>query len=152
MSKWPIYVVTLIFVVFAGIFLVEFINLSSSESEGEAAPVLDEDTYMEIVVPLLEDADPANGELLVQEYACVGCHMANANARLAPPFTQVAAVAGERRPPLQPEAYIYESILYPGAYEVEGYMNNMPRNYGTLVSDDELGDIIAYLLTLEENE
>ncbi|MBC8099359.1 MAG: hypothetical protein H7Y11_07945, partial [Armatimonadetes bacterium] len=51
-----------------------------------------------------------------------------------------------RRPPLTAEAYLYESILYPTAYEVEGYTGQMPRTYGEL-SDRDLGDIIAYLLT-----
>jgi hypothetical protein len=59
----------------------------------------------------------------------------------------VALLAAERRPSLTAAAYVYESIIYPGAFIVDDYYNNMPRIYHDQIPDDELGDIIAYLLT-----
>jgi hypothetical protein len=45
------------------------------------------------------------------------------------------------------EDYIYESIMDPSAYLVEGYPDNvMLKNYGELISTDELADLVAFLL------
>jgi len=55
-------------------------------------------------------------------------------------------VAAERRPPLTASAYIYESIAYPSVYIVPGYPNSMIGNYLDRLSEDEFGDILAYLL------
>jgi mono/diheme cytochrome c family protein len=59
----------------------------------------------------------------------------------------IAERAAARRPPLAAAAYIYESITHPTAYIVEGFSGAMPQNYPERLSERELGDIIAYLLT-----
>ncbi len=47
--------------------------------------------------------------------------------------------------------YVQESILYPGAYIVEGYPDRvMPRWYGQKLTAGALDKIIAYLLKIEE--
>lgn len=113
-----------------------------------ATPVeITADTYMEIVGPLLVDADPSRGEELERTYNCTACHGPPEQTRgLGPPHADVAAVAVERRPPLTAAAYVYESIVDPQAYIVEGYNDIMPRDYAERIPDDDLGDIIAYLL------
>lgn len=143
-AVWPVIVVVGLFAVFGVIFLVEFINLSRGDG---SAQVLTPDTYMDIVAPLLAGADPANGPALIQRHGCAACHEGNSAGRLAPGYADLAERAGERRPPLTAAAYIYESIIYPGAYTVEGYQNNMPRLYESQIPPDELRDIIAYLLS-----
>ena len=37
--------------------------------------------------------------------------------------------------------------MYPAAHMVEGFANTMPANYKTRLTEQELGDIIAFLLT-----
>lgn len=148
MPRWPVYVALGLVVVFSVILVIEFAGLSG----GEAGGLIPEDdltaeSYMDAVEPLLADADPSRAPALINstEHICATCHLGEAN--IAPSFDNVADVAGERKPPLQAAAYIYESILHPGAYVVEGYsVNNMPRNYGEKLGDQELGDIIAWLL------
>ena len=38
-------------------------------------------------------------------------------------------------------------FMYPGAYVLEGYANSMPNHYSQRLSQQEIGHIIAYLLT-----
>ena len=94
----------------------------------------------------MQDADPTNGASLIEQYECVACHRIAVN-NIAPKFVDIAERAATRRPPLTAAAYIYESIVHPAAFVVDGYNTVMPQNFRDRLSDRELGDIIAYLLT-----
>ncbi len=107
---------------------------------------------MNVVTPLLANADADRGAELITRSGCHGCHVVGAANNLAPAFSGVAARAVERRAPMQPEAYLYESIVHPRALIIEGYSEEMPRTYGTILSDQDLGDMIVYLLTLQTTE
>ncbi len=144
-SLLPIYIALALLGVFVVIFLVEFLDLSKS-SGGTQAEALTAETYVDVVASLLSNANSQNGEVLLQQYGCNACHAGQNAGRLAPAHSEVAQVAAVRRPPLTAAAYVYESIIYPGAFIVEGYERNMPRIYADQIPDDELGDIIAYLL------
>ncbi len=134
-------------IAFAVIFLAELMNVDTSTTGDDTTPVVEQ--YVEEVTALLENADPARGEtLMVQQ--CNACHVIGAVNHIAPPFEGVADRAATRRPPMSAETYIYESIVYPEAYIVEGFMNSMPINYRDQYNDQDLGDIMAYLLTLHE--
>lgn len=145
----PVYI-ALGLLVIVSIAFVALIYVASTTPEGGAAVVdeLTKDSYMEIVAPLVENADPARGEELITRNGCHACHVIGAANNLAPAFAGVALRAEDRRPPMQAEAYLYESIVHPEAFEVKGYTAQMPRTYGTILSDQDLGDIMAYLLTL----
>jgi mono/diheme cytochrome c family protein len=96
---------------------------------------------------LLANADPARGEGLVTRYGCTSCHAgAGAQNRLAPEWTGLAERAADRHPPLPAAAYVYESIVYPRAVEIEGYSGQMPLIYARTIPEADLGDILAYLL------
>jgi cytochrome c len=141
-SKVPLLIAGGVFLVILGVFMYEFVTLSSKESSDF---VHDEDitadSYMEIVAPLLVNADAGRGAEAMVRYGCTACHGNN----LAPAIDLIIENASQRRAPMTASAYIYESIVYPGAYTVEGFQNNMPRIYGETVSESDLGDIIAYL-------
>ena len=51
------------------------------------------------------------------------------------------------RLPLPADAYIYESIINPAVFIVEGYNDVMPHDFATRMSQQELADVLAYLLT-----
>ncbi len=140
-SRWPLVIAGGFFIVILLVFIVEFVALSGSDG-GLAEDSLTADAYMEIVTPLLVNADAARGAEIMELRGCTLCH---GNQNLAPAIDVIIANAGERRPPMQASAYIYESIVHPGAYVVSGYQNNMPRTYGDSIPDDELGHLIAYL-------
>lgn len=146
-SAAPVYVALFLLVTFAVIFVIEFIDASENPLHSEPPITLSADTYLSEVTPLLENADPQNGETLLTKYDCVACHRAGAENGIAPAFVGIAERAAARRPPLAAAAYIYESITHPTAYIVEGFSGAMPQNYPERLSERELGDIIAYLLT-----
>lgn len=143
--RWALYLPIMLLMVFSAFFLLEFV-ITTQLAAGRTPEELTPETYMERVTALLADADPQRGPELLDFYACMSCHAAGME-RIAPSFEGLADHAAERRPPLQAAAYIYEAIVDPAAYVLEGYNNLMPANYDVRLSDEELGDILAYLLT-----
>jgi len=148
-SRLPVYVVLAILLVVTAAFIAIFISATQSELQlqGEATAELTEDPYAERVAALLEGADASRGALLVEQYGCTACHREGAVNKIAPPFTGIADIAGSRRPPLSAASYIYESTLHPTAFVVEGFLPVMAVDYPERLSDQDLGDLIAYLLT-----
>lgn len=148
-ARWPVLVALALLILITVIFVVEFVV--STQSEMAARDVLPdtltENTYMDKVAALLSNANPDNGAGLVEKYNCVACHRAGAENDIAPAFAGVAERAAIRRPPLSAPAYIYEAITHPAAYVVQDFTPAMPQNFSELLTDRELGDIIAYLLT-----
>lgn len=145
MARWPLIVAGAVFLVMLAVFVVAFIMLSG-EDVGMADDEITETAYMDIVTPLLVNADPERGREHFGRYGCTACH---GNQNLAPAVEVMIANAGERRPPMQAAAYIYESIIYPGAFVVPGYQNNMPRTYSDTIAEEHLGDLIAFLTGIE---
>ncbi len=147
--RWPVIVVIGLLIFITLIFVVAFVATTESEMAAtpEAATELTADTYMDKAAPLLQNANPDKGALLVEQYGCVVCHRQGVASKIAPSFEGVAERAGKRRPPLTDAAYIYESIIHPTAYIVEGFQPAMPQDFSERLTDSELGDIIAYLLT-----
>lgn len=148
-ARWPVLVAVGLLILITIIFLVEFALTTQSElAERQRAPeAINENPYLDQVAALLADSNPGNGAKLVEKYNCIACHRAGAENDIAPPFAGVAERAPSRRPPLTAEAYIYESITHPTAYVVDGFTPAMPQNYPDVLTEQELGDIIAYLLT-----
>jgi mono/diheme cytochrome c family protein len=140
----PVLMVIVLLIVFGTFFLVEFLTADPTATEVES---LSDERLEEQVVPLLENADPARGETLLTTYTCVACHRVGAENGVAPSFVGISERAGERRPPLSAAAYVYQSIIDPATYLVEGYPAVMPHNFEERISDQEVGDIVAYLLT-----
>lgn len=106
---------------------------------------------------LIQVADPANGETIFNTmygevgFACATCHTVADGAAdgLGPNQWGLAERAGERVEGLAAEDYIYESIINPNDYIVEGFNEGlMPATYADLLSQQELFDVAAYLLTL----
>jgi len=131
-------------VVFAFVFLIIFVIVSTST--GDAPVTITADTYSAEVEAVMANADPTLGESLIEERTCAVCHVLG-DGTVAPLFTGIANYAGEIRPPLGAEQYLYEAIVYPGVYVLDGYTNSMPPD---LLAGDEIGHVIAYLMTLDE--
>jgi cytochrome c len=134
-------------IIFVFIFAIAFVV--SSTSSKDAPVIVTEDTYRAEVDNALEGADPTIGEQLITQHICVVCHVSG-NGTIAPFFVGIANRAGDRHPPLAAEQYIYESIMYPSNFVVEEYAPSMPQHYGGLLTQQEIGHIIAYLMTLTE--
>jgi len=142
---WPVYLALGLLVVVAVAFVIEFVS-SSTTPAPENLPLVT-DPYSATVTPLLEAADPAHGAALIEQYGCVVCHRLGAENHIAPSFAGIAERASTRRQSWSAADYLYESITDPQAYVVEGYTPAMPQDFRSRLSDRDLGDIIAYLLT-----
>ena len=136
-------IVVLALIVFATILVVVLSNSEPGSTE------LNAESYAEEVATALENADSEIGGDLVYELECNLCHLQGDGSQ-SPLFYGIADFAAERRPPLSAEQYLYEATLYPGVHLVEGYTNAMPNNYDERLSQQEIGHIIAYLLTFTE--
>lgn len=105
---------------------------------------------------VLEPGDPARGQAIFENggaheafepsYYCVHCHSLDGSDGYGPTLQGIALAAGERVPGLTAGEYIRQSIMEPDAYVVEGY-DSMGRILSKLLSEQEVNDLVAYLLT-----
>ncbi len=113
------------------------------------------------IAAALAAGDPANGDVLFHllrtevGFACSTCHnIDNPNRLIGPSLMGISERAGTRVEGEGPVEYLHISIVNPNAFIVppdEGgaYPENlMPQVYEDLWTEQELNDIIAYLLTL----
>jgi hypothetical protein len=131
------------------IFFSAFLLFALFNSGASATPsaIVSAESYAAEVETVLQNADPANAETVMTTYGCLACHRTGAENNVAPAFVGIAEIAAQQRPPMPAAAYLYESIVFPGAYVVEGYSDVMPHDLGDRMTDQEIGDVIAYLLT-----
>jgi cytochrome c len=127
----------------------------AAETEAAAAAAESVDTA---------EGDPANGEVLfttnyeeATNFACSTCHPVDSDTEriLGPSLWNVANRAETRVAGQTALEYIHNSIVNPSAFivpdEANPYQENlMPQVYGELFTDEEINDIIAYLLTLRD--
>jgi cytochrome c551/c552 len=148
-DRWPVYVTVLLFLIITAVFVLEFIASSQGEAEQPESNI----TYnTEQIMQLVDQGTAQRGAALVEEYGCIVCHrLGAANQNIAPPFVGVAERAAAREQGLTAVEYLYISITNPAAFVVEGYNPVMPQNYPERLTEAELGDIIAYLLTPDAN-
>lgn len=127
------------------IFAISFVVASQPT---EPAPLTVETDDIETRVSgLLANASAERGADLVVSHQCVNCHVYAAGLA-APGWNNLADRAENRDPELSAAAYLYESITEPTVFLVEGFAPSMPQNFSEVLTDEETGDIIAYLLTL----
>lgn len=104
----------------------------------------------------LPEGDPERGAEIFQvtvngQPACITCHVLDGdNAGIGPNLLGYANVAGERVEGESAEEYTYRAIVLPAVFIAPGYSNLMPGNYESALEDQDLADMIAYLLTLDE--
>jgi cytochrome c1 len=88
-------------------------------------------------------------ENYIPEAFCTRCHTLDGSdekEHLGPQLRGISERAGERVPGLSAAQYIHQSILDPRAYVVEGY-SYMYQRPGQLLSEEEVADLVAFLLT-----
>jgi cytochrome c2 len=105
---------------------------------------------------LLASADWSNGKQLFNTFqpaagiACATCHRVDTDERLVGPgLLNVGIRAQARVAGLSAVEYLHQSIVSPSAYVVEGYADLMPKNWAQVFSENQITDLIAYLLSLE---
>ena len=131
---------------------------STAPDREEVAPPSGPPVGADIAKPL-PAGDLPRGQELATTQGCVGCHISTTTG---PPWmaagdtpgigTRAAERLGEpdyTGNATSPEQYLFESIVAPDIHLVEGYQPLMPKNYGELLTDQDMADLIAYLLSLE---
>jgi ferredoxin/coenzyme F420-reducing hydrogenase delta subunit len=101
--------------------------------------------------------DPLRGESLYYETSvgtnagCRLCHSLDPDVVLVgPSFAGIAIRAASRVPGLSAEEYIRQSILEPNAYVVPGFpAGQMVQNLGDVLSDEQVDDLVAFLMTFK---
>ena len=89
----------------------------------------------------------AGSRIFTGKGGCVGCHNAGSGGgTTGPNLSHIGTDGATRKPGMDAEAYIRESMLDPQAYFVPGYGPLMPSFRGTL-SNEEIHDVVQYLLT-----
>lgn len=137
-SKWLVGVIVIV-VGLASIAIVMSFNPATDNPSSTSA--IESDTAHVMTLAQVEGGDT----LINDAYECYVCHVSG-NSQIAPAFEQLIVHANTNPRGLSPAAYLYESIVFPSAYIVEGYNNSMPNNYGDRLSEQELGTMIVYLL------
>ncbi len=104
----------------------------------------------------IQNADPVHGEELFAMIEggspCSTCHYVDSTDSLVGPgMLGLAERAAERVDDQSAEEYLYNSIIHPNEYVVDGYPGQvMPLNYEDLLSEQDLYDLVAYMLTLTD--
>ena len=131
----------------AAVAFVFVITLVISSATDTDASSVNQQSYAAEAAAALEGSRPSAGAALIEDHACAACHVLG-NGAVAPLFDGIADRAAQQRPPLSAEQYLYEAIVYPAAYILKPYANAMPNDYDLRLSQQEIGHIIAYLMTL----
>lgn len=137
---WPGLLVLAMLVVVAAFFVYELLSFDETPEGSEVAMSAEE------VDALLASASPANGAELVVSQTCVTCHVQGATNGIAPPFEGIGERAAGRVADMSASAYLYDSIVHPTDYLVEGYAPSMPQDFGQRLTPQQVADIVAYLL------
>ncbi|MDE0197687.1 MAG: hypothetical protein OXK78_05800 [Caldilineaceae bacterium] len=103
----------------------------------------------EIVALIPGDAE--RGLDLTVPHNCIGCHVTdNSLVDVAPTWLEIADTAVGRAEQLGlagPALYLYTSIINPNDYIVDGYTSDvMPETYSEDLSEQDLADLLTYLL------
>ncbi len=101
--------------------------------------------------------DPAAGEALFNESVlggnpgCITCHSLEPGVVVAgPSLAGIGSRAAQQVEGMTAEDYLRQSILEPDAHIVEGFSAGiMPSNWGEVLSEEDINNLIAYLLTLK---
>jgi mono/diheme cytochrome c family protein len=96
-----------------------------------------------------DHAQLARGRQLFDTAGCTACHGEDAAGveDAGPSLLGIGAAAGERAPGVAAADYLRASVLAPAAWVVEGY--TQPGECAAVVSDAQLADLVAYLLTVQ---
>ncbi len=139
--------------------IVEATAAATAEA-GMGGMTMDDNGNAAAVAAALKAGDPANGKVIFNTvqaatgYACATCHSVTPDgARIIGPGLYNVSVHGAMHVPGENAVqYVRESILNPQAHIAVGDppfpQNLMPQIFGQIFSEQQINDIIAYLMTL----
>ena len=105
--------------------------------------------FIEAIAPEEVAGDPEAGAAVYVSAGCAGCHATEGDTvMVGPSLAGLAGRAGEEVEGLSAAEYIEQSIVEPDAHVVEGFNPGIMPAY-TSLSDEDLANLIAYLLSLD---
>ncbi len=82
---------------------------------------------------------------------CTACHSLDGSvgkgASEGPSFQGISERAGDRVPEQSAVEYLRQSIVDPSTYVVEGFIDAMPKSFRILLSEEDIDDLVAFMLT-----
>ena len=79
---------------------------------------------------------------------CSTCHSLQPNVVIVgPSLAGVASRAGSRVDGMSADEYLRNSIVHPSAFIVPGFQDVMQKNFGDVLTSDQINDLIAFLKT-----
>lgn len=124
-------------------------------------PETTSEATVEAVAEVVLMGDPVEGEALFKTSIegapqCSACHLTSRDAfafhSVGPNLDGVATRAETRIEGLTAEEYLRQSILDPSIFVVDTFSNVMYPNYANYLSETDVNNLIAFLLTLAETE
>jgi cytochrome c2 len=81
---------------------------------------------------------------------CSSCHeISMGHTVIGPTLKGIAVTAATRKAGLTAEEYLHESIVDPNIYVVDSFAPGiMPQVFSSTLSEQQINDLVAYLLTL----
>jgi mono/diheme cytochrome c family protein len=123
---------------FAAVMLLALLLVACGGGADEPAPP----------TPTLEPVAALGKEVFSAE--CAICHATTPNDTIrGPSLRGIPERAATRVANTDARSYIYNSILNPSDYVVDGFEDIMLNNFGKKLTGAELDAVVAYLLTLE---
>lgn len=94
------------------------------------------------------------GERLVRMYGCIACHALDGTKLVGPGWgglhgSEVKLADGSTV--TADEAYLTTSIMDPDAHLVEGFLKGSMPAFGSILKDDQVSSIVAYITSLGGN-
>ncbi len=98
--------------------------------------------------------DAAAGKTVFDEVAAPACNTCHSlqpgEDMVGPSLANIGTEAGDRVSGQSAEEYLRKSVTDPNAHVVEGYNANiMPSTYANQLSEEQIDDLVAYMLTLK---
>lgn len=135
------------------------INWKDTATTVEVPPTPSGPTVGTDITKQLPQGDAQHGQALVAQFGCTACHIAaptgpawmptpdqpGIGARAQTRFTQPDYTGKATNA----EQYLFEAIVNPSAYLVPNFQDIMPKTFATQLTDQDMADIIAYLLTIK---
>lgn len=100
-----------------------------------------------------EEDPAARGKRLAAANGCIGCHTLDGKPGVGPTWLGLYGkleTLSDGSTVTIDETYLHTAIVDPNAQVPQGYPPNvMPSNYGSLLSDQQIADIIAFIQSLK---
>ncbi|MEX2144602.1 MAG: c-type cytochrome [Anaerolineales bacterium] len=105
------------------------------------------------VGPLVDESTAeGRGQVVFITAGCNACHAISgvSTGNIGPALDGLGTRAADTVAGLTAEEYIHQSIVDPNAHVVAGFAQGvMPQTFGESLSDEQIADLVAFLLTLE---